>query len=53
MVVWVDVPDTDWSDFRRQRAVDISSYTNQTQNGDTSQMEAMSLTQLTVLMPPS
>ena len=26
MVGWADVPDSDWSDFRRRRAVDISSY---------------------------
>ena len=26
MVGWVDVPDSDWSDLRRWRAVDISSY---------------------------
>ena len=25
MVRWADVPDSDWGDFRRQRAVDISS----------------------------
>ena len=25
MVGWVDVPDSDWGDFRRQCAVDISS----------------------------
>ena len=26
MVGWVDVPYSDWGDFRRRRAVDISSY---------------------------
>ena len=26
MVGWVDVPYSDWGDFRRQRAVDISSF---------------------------
>ena len=26
MVGWADVPDSDWGDFRRQRAVDISSF---------------------------
>ena len=26
MVGWADVPDSDWGDFRRRRAVDISSY---------------------------
>ena len=26
MVMWADVPDNDLSDFRRRRAVDISSY---------------------------
>ena len=26
MVGWVDVPDSDWDDFRRQRAVNISSF---------------------------
>ena len=26
MVGWADVPDSDWGDFRRQRAVDISSW---------------------------
>ena len=26
MVGWVDVPDSDWGDFKRQRAIDISSY---------------------------
>ena len=26
MVGWADVPDSDWGDFRRWRAVDISSY---------------------------
>ena len=26
VVGWVDVPDSDWGDFRRRRAVDISSY---------------------------
>ena len=26
MVGWGDVPDSDWGDFRRRRAVDISSY---------------------------
>ena len=25
MVGWADVPDSDWGDFRRRRAVDISS----------------------------
>ena len=25
MVGWADVPDSDWDDFRRQRAIDISS----------------------------
>ena len=25
MVGWVDVPDSDWGDFRRRRAIDISS----------------------------
>ena len=25
MVWWADVPDSDWSDFRRRRAIDISS----------------------------
>ena len=25
MVGWVDVPDSDWGDFKRQRAIDISS----------------------------
>ena len=25
LVVWVDVPYSDWGDFRRRRAVDISS----------------------------
>ena len=28
MVGWVDVPDSDWGDFRRRRAVDISSLFN-------------------------
>ena len=28
MVGWADVPDSDWGDFRRQRAVDISSFLN-------------------------
>ena len=28
MVGWADVPDTDWGDFRRRRAVDISSFEN-------------------------
>ena len=26
MAGWADVPDSDWGDFRRRRAVDISSY---------------------------
>ena len=26
MVGWVDVPYSDWGDFKRRRAVDISSY---------------------------
>ena len=26
MVGWADVPDSDWSDFRRRHAIDISSY---------------------------
>ena len=26
MVGWVDVADSDWGDFRRRRAVDISSF---------------------------
>ena len=26
MVGWADVPDSDWGDFRRRQAVDISSY---------------------------
>ena len=26
MVGWVDVPYSDWGDFRRRRAVDISSF---------------------------
>ena len=26
MVAWVDVPYSDWGDFRRRRAVDISSF---------------------------
>ena len=26
MVGWVDVPDSDWGDFRRRRAVDILGY---------------------------
>ena len=26
MVGWVDIPDSDRGDFRRQRAVDISSF---------------------------
>ena len=26
MVGWVDVPDSEWGDFRRRRAVDISSF---------------------------
>ena len=26
MVGWVDVPDSDWGDFKRWRAVDISSF---------------------------
>ena len=26
MVGWADVPDSDWGDFRRRRAVDISSW---------------------------
>ena len=26
MVGWADVPDSDWGDFRRRRAVDISSF---------------------------
>ena len=25
MVGWADVPDSDWGEFRRRRAVDISS----------------------------
>ena len=25
MVGWEDIPDSDWGDFRRRRAVDISS----------------------------
>ena len=25
MIRWADVPDSDWGDFRRRRAVDISS----------------------------
>ena len=28
MVGWVDVPHSDWGDFKRRRAVDISSYSN-------------------------
>ena len=26
VVVWVDVPESDWGDFRSRRAVDMSSY---------------------------
>ena len=26
MVVWADVPDSEWGDFRRRRAVDIPSF---------------------------
>ena len=26
MVGWADVPDNAWGDFRRQRAIDISSF---------------------------
>ena len=25
MLVWVNIPDSDWGDFRRRHAVDISS----------------------------
>ena len=32
MVGWADVPDSDWGDFRRRRAVDISSYVNMQDN---------------------
>ena len=28
MVGWADVPDSDWGDCRRRRAVDISSLNN-------------------------
>ena len=28
MMGWVDVPYSDWGDFRRRRAVDISSFHN-------------------------
>ena len=33
MLGWADVPDSDWDDFRRRRAVDISGFPNTGKNG--------------------